>query len=75
MERGLQLFVDQLVGFAKVLAALGVSENHVRGADGLQHQRRGLAGESPLVGVIHVLRAYGDAGAGDRRDKHGNRRE
>jgi len=73
LEGGFEFLVDELVGFAEVLAALGVAEDDMRGADGFEHQRRGFAGVGALVGEVHVLRTDGDPGTGGGRDYHRDR--
>ena len=56
-ERGLELEVDALVGLVEVLAAFAVADEDVGDAEGLEHERRGLAGVGALVEPVHVLRA------------------
>ncbi len=48
-EGGLELEVDGGVGLVEVLAALGVADEDVGGADGGEHDGRGLAGVGALV--------------------------
>ena len=56
-ERGLELEVDGGVGLVEVLAALGVADEDVGGADGGEHEGRGLAGVGAVVEPVHGLGA------------------
>jgi len=80
-EGGLELLGDNLVSFAEVLPAFGVSDQSVGAADGLQLGDRGFAGIGALLGEVDVLSANGNAGSGkgrgdgrnqERRRKQGN---
>ena len=59
-EGGLELEVDGGVGLVEVLAALGVADEDVGGADGGEHGGRGLAGVGAFVEPVHGLRADED---------------
>jgi len=60
----MQFLVDDFVGLVEVLAALGVSDERVCCADGLEHGCGGLAGVGAFFSEMHVLQAYGDVGGG-----------
>src|SRR5258705_6900615 len=75
-EGGFELEVDGGVCLVEVLAALGVADEDVGGAEGGEHDGRGFAGEGAFVFPVHVLGADEDgAGAGgvDERGEGGHR--
>ncbi len=60
LERGVELLVDDFVGLGEVLAALGVADERMRAADGLELADGGFAGVGAFFGKVDVLRADGD---------------
>ena len=70
-ECGFELEIDGGVGFVEVLAALGVADNNVGGADGGDHDGRGLAGEGSFVLPAHVLGADEDGFSAGGVDESG----
>ena len=58
--------VDRRVGFAQDVPPLAVAENDVLAAEIAEHGGAQLAGEGPVLLVVHVLGAQGDLRAGNR---------
>jgi hypothetical protein len=63
LKRSVQLFVDDLVGFGEVLAALGVADEGVRSPDRNELADRGFAGVGTFFSEVDVLSADGHVGA------------
>ena len=59
LEGGVELPVDDLVGFGKVLAALRVADEGVGSAHRLELADGGFAGVGAFLGEVNVLRADG----------------
>ncbi len=57
------LLVDERIGFAQLMPALAVSEDHVLAAEIEEHRRADLAGERALLLGIEVLRSERDGAA------------
>ncbi len=78
-QGSLDLLVDQLVGLAKDVAALGMAQNHAGDPVCLEHRGGDFAGKRALVLEVHVLRAQCDGGAGqflgDGRNQDRGRRD
>src|SRR5690606_26776968 len=64
-ERRLDLPMDQLVAFLKVLAPLGVTDDHVATPNGAEHRCGDLSGECPRFLVVDILRTQIDGGISD----------
>ena len=56
-QRGFQLEIDGVVGFAEVLAAFGMADDDMSSADIQQHAGANFAGESAFFFPVHVLPA------------------
>ena len=72
-ECGLELEVDGGVGLVEVLAALGVADENVRGADGGELRGRGLAGVGAGFEPVHGLGSDVDGGVARGVDGGGER--
>ena len=72
-EGGFELEVDGVVGLVEVLAALGVADEDVGGADGGEHDGRGFAGVGAFVQPVHVLCADEDGFVAGGVDDGGQR--
>ena len=82
-NESLSLLVLVLVGLVEVVATLGVTDDAVGAASGLEHVARGLTGEGTLGLPVHVLCTEGNGGSlntvmnrgdvdGRRADEHLN---
>lgn len=64
VEGGADLLADELAGFAKEGAALGVAEDD-HGSELAEHGRRDFAGEGAGGGGVEILGADSDAGVAE----------
>ena len=62
-NESLSLLVLVLVGLVEVVATLGVTDDAVGAASGLEHVARGLTGEGTLGLPVHVLCTEGNGGS------------
>ena len=62
-NESLSLLVLVLVGLVEVVATLGVTDDAVGAASGLEHVARGLTGEGTLGLPVHVLCTEGNGAA------------
>src|SRR6185437_7180696 len=60
LESALQLFVDRVVGLAKVLATFRVADDDMSAAASQQHGSGNLSREGALLLPVEVLAADGD---------------
>ena len=67
-ERRRDLERQRLVGLGEQLAALRVPEHHAVDIQLGEHRRGDLAGEGPVLGLVHVLREHLHARAARRVD-------
>ena len=63
---GARFFGNQLVGFLRILAPLGMAEDDVAHGEFLEHSGGDFAGEGAEIVLAHVLRAQPDVGIQDR---------
>ncbi len=71
-DRGQGFFPYQFTGFAMVLAAFGVSEDHPGRAGVTQHRGGDVAGVGSLFGLMAILAADRDVGPFKRQGNRGH---
>ena len=71
-QRAAQLAIHPDIGFAKILAPLGVTDDHLLAANGDQHGRRNFSGKGTLLLKMHVLRPNFDPASAGRFDDRWN---